>query len=136
MIAKLDNFSNREIRGTAPKSRETSYIHFAPSVKSVERKNKTKQANRGIERVPIFFSSFSSPVRLSWICSANPTWKDTVSRGFQSRGSHRGIPRLPKGGYQSCFKTQYILSEGDFSLVFILGMMPTQWCEYLLKFIL
>lgn len=58
MIAKMDNFSNREIRGTPPKSRETSYIHFAPSVKSMERKTKTKQANRGIERVPIFFSSF------------------------------------------------------------------------------
>lgn len=142
MIAEVDNFSNREIRGTPPKSRETSYIHFAPSVKSMERKkqNQTSKQRDWTRSNFLFFFwlffSFSSLVRLSWICSANPPWKDTFNRGFQSRGSHRRILGLSKGGYQGCFKTQYILSEGDFLLVFILGMMPTQWCEYLLKFIL
>lgn len=62
MIAKVDNFSNREIRGRAPKSRETSYIHFAPW-------NEKTKPNKQTEELNAFQFSFHCSSLLSHLWS-------------------------------------------------------------------
>ena len=89
MIAKVDNFSNREIRGRAPKSGETSYIHFAPC-------NEKTKPNKQTEELNAFQFSFLLFIVLLFFLISGQVILDMLSesdleRHFQPRISIAGI---------------------------------------------